>query len=367
MKKPILVSGDLDEDEGGEIIIRGTISKEAINSLQIGPYQRMANFSPAKVKRIVKAIEAGRIRKFPDIILGMRGEDWSDDDNGDFLLRNPVFLIDGQQRTVAWDRACINNPQKNWRLGVKVYLNTTQEREAEMFKEYNLGQTPVAASVMLRNEKETSRVAAMLFGVTHQASFALKDRVCWDQVPNKGSGGDLINGSTLLKILTTLHAHKFQNTASVGGARVLETLASIDGQIDTVGLQQARANLVTFFDVIDEAWGIRNIIGSYRARVYLNWGWMDALTKVFSAHTDFWRGKEEKELFVAANFIRDLQDKVDPTDDELVRLVRGSKTGREILYEYMVKHINKGKIVNRLKERKERQQREDDATDQPGA
>jgi len=362
----ILIHGDLDEDADGEVIIRGTITKEAINSLQTGPYQRSANFSPAKTKRLMEAIKDRKIHQFPDVILGMRGHNWRSTNHG-IVLTDPTFIIDGVQRIFAWRIVSDDDVTREYRMGAKVYINTNADSENEMFRALNTGHTAMAPSVILRNEKEHSRVAAMLYGLSHQANFALCRRVCWDQAMNKSTGGDLLRGSILLRMLMALHAHKLPGAkhGTASGTGILATLASMDSQIDCVGLQQSRTNMVACFDAIDEAWGVRSIVQSHLP-IQLSWGWLETVAKIFSNHVDFWRA-DDKQLFVPTNFIRDLKAKVDPDDDELIRLAQGKKTGRELLYDFMVRRINKGKITNRMKQRKA-----DDANDereraQPGA
>jgi hypothetical protein len=366
MKRPLVVIGKLDEDERGEVIIRGTISKDMINLLQSASYQRSANFSPAKTRRLIQAIKTGSIRRFPDIILGMRGHRWDSVEDG-FTLKDPVFIIDGVQRCFAWAYASSDDPDKDYRMGCKVYINTTQDGEIAMVRELNTGHTAMAPSVLLRNEKDHSRVAAMLFGLSHQDSFALKNRVCWDQVMNKSVNGDLVRGSTLLQVLLALQAHNFIGAdwgSAAGTKGVIANLAAVDNQIDAVGLQNARDNLLGFFDVIDAAWGIRSVIDA-RSPTHLTRGWLLVLARVFSSHTDFWKDNDRK-FFMAAAFLRDLRERIDPQEEELDRLAKGNATSRDILYEYIVKRLNKGKVTNRIKERRERQRREE-GTDQPGA
>jgi hypothetical protein len=368
MTKPILVVGDLDEDEQGEVIIRGYITKESIVLMHTGPYQRSANFSPSKTRKLVKAIEAGKIRRFPDVILGMRGHRW-DSVNRGIALRDPVYLIDGVQRTFAWKLASDDHPDKTWGLGVKVYINTTQDIEAAMFRDLNTGHTAMAPSVILRNEKEHSRVAGMLFGLSHQEDFALRNRVAWDQSYNRSVNGDLLRGAVMLHILRALHSHKLQGVGrgSRGGSGILDVLRSTDSQIDSIGLMKARENLVTFFDVVDQAWGIRNYTTGMPA--HMHWGWLNTLARIFSDHTEFWR--DDGTFRVPSTLLSNLKTKVDPADEALATQARGNKSAREVLYTILVKRINRQGLTNREEIRKERQRAEDRASeerrDQPGA
>lgn len=359
--KSIVVIGDL-EEEGSDVIIRGHISKEAIPLLQTGSYQRSANFSPAKTKRLVKAILAGKIRRFPDIILGMRGHHW-DSINRGIALRDAVYIIDGVQRTFAWKLVSDEEPDKVYVLGVKVYINTNQEIETTMFRELNTGHTAMAPSVILRNEKEHSRVAAMLYGLSHQVGFVLKDRVCWDQAMNKSANGDLIKGAVLLSLLRALHRHKFQGeSTSRGGGGILDMLSSTDNQIDNIGLMKARQNMITFFNAVDETWGIKNITTSH-SLPHMHWGWLNTFALIFSDHLEFWKDADSTVLHLASAVIHNLKAKVDPNDAALMTVSRGNREAREVFYEMMVKRINRNGLTDRYQARKEKQQAEDD---QPG-
>jgi hypothetical protein len=361
--KSIVVIGDL-EEEGADVIIRGHIAREAISLLQTGTYQRSANFSPAKTKRLVKAIMAGKIRRFPDIILGMRGHHWDSIQKG-IALRDAVYIIDGVQRTFAWKLATDEEPDKGYVLGVKVYINTNQEIETAMFRELNTGHTAMAPSVILRNEKEHSRVAAMLYGLSHQAGFVLKDRVCWDQAMNKSTNGDIIKGAQLLHLIRALHGHKLQgNETSRGGGGVLDILDSTDNQIDNIGLMKARQNMATFFDAVDEAWGIKNIT-TVKSLPHMHWGWLNTFARIFSDHLEFWKDADSTVLHISSSVVHNLKTKIDPSDASLMVLSRGNREAREVLYEMMVKRINRQGLTDRYQVRKEKQQAEDD--DQPGA
>ena len=67
-------------------------------------------------------------------------------------------------------------------------------------------------------------------------------------------------------------------------SKVLELLSAMDTQIDLIGLQQARENLIHFFDVIDEVWGLRNATKK-TGLIYLKQGWLTTLAHLFSDYT----------------------------------------------------------------------------------
>lgn len=347
-KKPIHILGNLDEDESGIIILRGSIDPDCLPSLRIDWYQRESGFSRIKIKRMIAAILRGETARLPDIILGMRGHKWESTKES-FLLHDPVYQIDGVQR---WTAACLamrEHPHLKVRLGAKVYFGTTVDIEREMFRALNTGHTATAPSVILRNEKEVSRVAGSLYGMSHQPNFALKNRVCWNQVLDKGRNGQLVRGVSLLQILIELHHHRLLvGGTGGGGGGVLDLLRLVDSRIDQIGLQQARENLVEFFEVLDDVWGARAL--PRWGSTHLTQGWMRTLARVFDRHKEFWRN-DEKALTVNAQYRRELQ-KLDPEDPELKRLAGGNQNGQRILYNMMIELLNKGKSRHRLVERK---------------
>lgn len=345
-KSKLVVLGNLDEEQDGTVILRGSLDQSTLFQLRTDWYQRGASFNPVKIKKMVSDIEDGQLPRFPDITLGMRGHKWSSEGDN-FALHDPVYIIDGLQRWTAVGVVQEKNPDFNVRMGCKLYFNTDVNFEREMFRALNTSHSAMAPSVILRNEKEVSTLAGTLYGLTiNDPKFALYNRVCWDQTPIRGRGelSHIIRGSSLLYLLMTLHQHKLR---AVGGRNILNTLHELEGKIDTVGSFQARQNLVYFFEVVDQVWGVRGVTSR---KTHLNQNWLNTLAMVFSNHSLFWR-EDDKVLFVPRDYMKDLE-KINPEDPELARLVSGTTgaTGREILYDLFIRRLNKGK-VNRLKDR----------------
>lgn len=368
--KNVLVFGGLEDNEVGEIIIRGRMLKDSVPLLKVDTYQRLAGFSQAKTKKLIQAIEDNKIQNFPDVILGMRGHSFDTVEhnasgNEAIALRDPVYIVDGQQRIFAWVKASEKHPEQVYALGCKVHINTNKKSEAIMFRELNTGHAAMAPSVILRNERENSRVAAMLYGVSHQPSFALCKRVAWDQIMVQGTNCEYVRGAVLLHLLRSIHAHKLQGDgATRGGGNILAKLESTNNQIDNIGLMQARTNLVTFFDVIDEAWGIRNLTGS-RPPTHLHWGWLNTLARVLNDHLEFWKDDDTR-LYVGNTYISNLRTKLDPSDPDLANLARGTLINRDQLYFLITKRLNRLGLTNRDDVRRKRQKAED-RRDQPEA
>jgi hypothetical protein len=290
-----------------------------------------------------KAIEEGT--ELPDITIGIRGgDDVVKFGNDVAIVDADCYIIDGLQRWTATCLAAQDHPDLRVVLGIKGYTNSDVTFERLMFRKMNTNHTAMAASVILRNEKEDSRVAATLYGVSvNEPSFALHRHVAWEQEADKTLGAHYIRGAGLLRILATLHAHLMTGVKTAGTSQTLSLLAVCDRRIDGVGLPIARKNLIEFFDVIDEVWGIRDTPIKFGI-IYMLEPWLIQVSRILSNHREFWRGSE---LFVTKDWIRDL-GKVNPNDPDLIQLTRGNHVQHEILYATMLNLINKGKSTGRL-------------------
>jgi hypothetical protein len=341
----IIKPANLDGDDGGRAILVGFLDlQSSIDNLKHEWYQRRAGFSAVKIRNMVRDLVAGD--RMPAIVLGMRGEAFDAREDGSVILHDPTYIIDGLQR---WTAAVIAAEEgAEARLAVQLYFKTDEEFEIALFRKLNSSHTSIAPSILIRNERQQSRIAATLFGLSNNdPHFALLNRVCWDQ--RQEPEVHLINGATLLNTLMALHTHVLHVQHAT---KVLNILSALDSKIDLVGLQQARDNLIHFFDVIDEIWGIRNAT-TKSGLIYLRQGWLTTFAKLFSDFTEFWKDVDNKELFVPASLRRDLK-RIDPRDAELVRLSGGNSTARELLYQMFVQRLNKGK-VNRLIDRYQKQ------------
>lgn len=330
----IIRPGNLATGEGDRPILLGFLDlNSSIDSLKHDWYQRRAGFSPVKIRKLVKDMAAGD--QMPPVVIGMRGDNFSVDAEETVTLNDQTVIIDGLQR---WTAALLAAEEgASIRLGAQVYFNTTEEFEIQLFRKLNSSQTGVAASVLIRNEKHLSRVAGSLFGMSgNQPDFALLNRICWEQ--RFEPEHHLLTGMTLLHCLITLHTHILRIN---GYSKALNLLAGADAKIDLVGLQLARENLVRFFDVVDETWGIRGI-GVKRGQTHLTQGWLLTCARLFSDFNEFWKD-DDKTFFVSAPLMRELK-RLDARDEELARLAGGNKNSRLLLYQHFVNRLNKGKV-----------------------
>jgi hypothetical protein len=323
-------------------VIRGELEPETLADLETDWYQR-GKVNPKKIKELMDGIE-NNSDNIPDLTLGMRGTKYEIANDG-VILHDPVFIIDGLQRWTA-SMLLMERPVKFLPyLGIKAFVPSDINFELGMFRDLNSKRTSMSASVLLRNEKEYSRVAATLWGLSQDEKFALNGRVAWDQQVDKTMNGQLIRGIVLLDVIFRLHSHV--DTVVFQRGNVIKRIYALEKNIDAIGLQRARENLTTFFNIIDECWGITGAQLRYN-ETFLTQGWLMALAKLLSDHREFWR--DDLDLQVPANHMRDLK-RIKWSDPKLEMLARGNATSQEHLKSAFLDIMNKGKSTGRLVDR----------------
>ena len=89
-----LLNSAIDETPSGDIIFRGVIDPSSLSLVRVDTYQREV-LPLSVVSSLVKAIREQR--QIPDIVLGMRGQNYSER-NGITYLHDETYVIDGLQR-----------------------------------------------------------------------------------------------------------------------------------------------------------------------------------------------------------------------------------------------------------------------------
>lgn len=325
-----LTNAALDERDS-EIILRGVIDPESLEKLLTADYQR--EVLPAST--ISQLADAIRKRSgVPDIQLGMRGGQFQEK-NDAFYLVDPVYIIDGLQRSAAALRLLKGGTQPY--IGAVVYFNTTEESERAMFKSLNMLRIRLSPNVLLKNEAHESVFLDMLMQLCKDSSFALKGRVCWQQSMLRSH---LMTAASLMRISSSLH-HRF------GGSDWRQHTINAAAQMDAVSVRLKRTtlreNIKLFINVVDDMWNIREVV--YRERApYLRSGFLTVLARLMNDHEDFW---EDSRLVIPSPLRKKLA--TFPLNDPQVAQLCGSiGSARKILYFMIVDHINSGKRTRRL-------------------
>jgi hypothetical protein len=339
-----LINAALDEDSDGRIVLRGVVDPDSYDLLLVDDYQREVLPTRGGKKDLLKALRSGS--QFPDIELGVRGGGYSERDSA-FYISDPTYIIDGLQRISSAKRYMAEKPEVTPRIGATVYFNTSKDWERKRFQILNAERVKLSANVLLRNMREEYEAIEMLHRMTNEEKgFVMKGRVCWDQRMSRGQG-HIMTAVVFLKTIGYLHSH----LGSGRSPRISELVPGVDKIMAKIGRNIFRENVRTFFDVIDQAFGIRTVTYSDGA-IHLRHAFLQALADVFSDYLDFWR---DNRLFVSQDLIRKL--KLFPLNDpQVANLSGGTGKAAEMLYFLLVRHINSGKRTRKLTHRDPAQQ-----------
>src|SRR5262245_21000856 len=282
-----------DEELGtGRIILRGVVDQTTLKFIHLDWYQREQGFSNSHTAEIMGAYFAGN--KVADITVGMRGQRCNS--RGEtYVLRDKCFCIDGGQRLYAAALAVKERPDLKIYLGAKVFLDTTEEFENDLFCRLGTTQVRISPSVLIRNRKKKSPAANLLVAINKHPDFALKDRIGWDQVKTRH---ELMNGFTLARVVAALHYHKGGPLKSY---KPYELLSGLDALILKISEETVQLNIVRFFDAIDKCWTIRHLEGYGPQLKPL---FLQTIAKLFSNYPMFW---DKNDFYFADKNVRRLK------------------------------------------------------------
>lgn len=325
----------LDERPNGEIVLRGVVAPESLHLLRVDAYQRDA----FDREDIFQGLMQGSTP--PDIDLGMRGQRFRSEGSA-FFLQDPVFIIDGWQRVHNLRRFLVMHPEKgrNIRLGAEIHFGTDFASEKERFETLNANRYRVATSKLLSNRRDSSPALLTLYGLSHtDKDFALYQRVSWDQKLGKG---ELVTATLYVRSILNLHGHLVgRNFNGIG-----KTVRALDNLVKVVPLQTFRGNAKGFFELLDYAFPLSNIVHRVAAP-QIRGSFVNALAQLVSDHTNFWRDPGGRVLDVPNDY-RNKLSTLKINDPEIVRLSKSSGAAQVILYEMMRRHINSGRRLSHL-------------------
>ncbi len=336
--KLLNASVDIFKIDGEEtIIIRGILDTETLDEIKVGPYQREA-IPGIRMKKLVEAMKTSTV---PDVELGMRGDHYRvtaekvKGEGDTFHLLDPVFVIDGLQRKTACKLAIIANPSLKPRIGAVIHVGTNPKWEAERFRILNQERLKLNSNILLRNARTTNPAVDMIYRLTEDPGFVLHNRVQWSQ---RKARTELTTALILCSVAGYLHSR-----FGPGRGSDMQAAANLDKTMEVVGRTTMRDNILTFFEVLEECFGVKCIAYSDRATV-LRSSFLLCVAEIFTSHANFWKGNR---LFVE----KSLRAKIHGFpigDPEVVRLSSSGGKAKEILYIMMLDHINSGKRTKRL-------------------
>lgn len=336
MRNTVKMTNAALDEKNNQIILRGVLDHNSLELLQVDDYQR----ETLPLSEITGLIEALRASSVPDIELGMRGGDFHERD-GAFYLKDPVFIVDGQQRVNAAKQLLLASAmQVVPRLGATVHFNTNKEWEREKFRILNMERVKLSPNILVRNMRNNNQAVRVMFNLTTQdKNCVLYERVSWDQ---RAKRKEIVSALTVLKSVGVLHSH----LGAGRGCRVTDLSAGVQKIMEKIGPGVFRENIRLFYDIVDQCWSIRTV--TYRAgATHLKHTFLKSLAFVFSNHLDFWR---ENRLFVETELVRKLR-LFNIHDPSVANLAGSGGQANKILYQLLVDHINSGKRTRRLKPR----------------
>ena len=322
-----VLSGALDELSEGQIILRGVIDSGSLNGLLRPTYQR-ETLPKATIEGLMEAFRdgAGRV---PDVKLAVRGDRYGcTDADGEYTINGDVYIIYGLQRVSA-ARQCIYDGGKPL-VGATIHFGTTEPWERERFRILNMRRSRLSPNVLLRNQTAECPSLHRLYDLCSDETFVLCQRVSWSQNMRRE---ELLTALSFLKTAMRLHS-KFG--AGRHGA-VSWLWQALPPMMANVGYQAMIDNIKTFFQLLDSAWGVRELLYKDRA-THLKVGFLSALADVISEYPAFWSGN-------SLRIDRDIQKKIGQfrLTDPNIRAIACGSSSIGLLTRLIVDHINTGR------------------------
>jgi hypothetical protein len=312
----------------GSLVLRGVIDQNSLGEILADDYQREEG-SISDLASLVESFKRGD--QIPDIEIGVRGGNYSVRDDVHFIP-DDCYVIDGLQRLTAAKRALAQNPSLQISLGAKFHFNTNWVWEKTRFKTLNQARRRVSPNILLRNDADVSESVGALYNMSqNDMGFVLKGCISWGQ---KMARNERLTALSTLKLVGVLHCHFGPGLA----VAIDQLMAANDKTMKVVGPNKWRENVRTFFDVVDQAFGIRHIAFRDMAP-WLKFGFLRALAMMFAEHKSFW--DDQHRLVMPRGFIEKLK-KFPVSAPEIKGMVNGSSTN-PLLYRELVNWIDSGK------------------------
>ena len=330
---------DVFTDAGGveRFVLRGVLGLEGLDVLRTDKYQREV-LSRSKINALARALESSSV---PDIEIGMRGEKHrvhsANQPDEAWYMQDDLFIIDGLQRVTAAKQLRLQKPDLKFRRGAAIHFNTNFDWERARFRNLNLERAKISTNLVLRNLETDQPAIEMFIKLCKDQGFVLVDRVQWNQ---RQARSELISALTLCKVTGILHSRFGPGR----GNQCEELAASLTKTMGVVGRTTMRDNVKTFFELIDECYGVRRITFADGA-TFLKTTFLVTLADVLTHHKDFWRGSR---LFVEKDLRVKLSKFPIMSDPQVIQLASSGGASGQILFQILVNHINSGKRSKRL-------------------
>ena len=317
-------------------VLRGVIVNESLGELQVAPYQREIQ-PKSTISGIMKGFE-DPTQVVPDIFLSCRGMTIEQDatDESTFYIDDPVFTVDGLQRTTAASRVFAKG-EISPVVGFEMHFGRDEAWERKMFKTLNLKRKKLSPNIVIRNAAEENPSARILVDLAEHRDFPLKDLIGFDQIMKRTK---LLTALTYLKVAGVLHcrfgATRYQNALAIieGLDRVIAT-----GNENGISGRAFRRNVLMFFTIIRDVWGVSNI-SKRDTCLHLRETFLKVVATFIVRVDVFWGNNGQ--FSVAKDVQRKMQQF--PIDDNAIQGLTGAGGQAEnLLYMHFLQHMNKGR------------------------
>lgn len=329
MRQHVLITNAaLDDGPDGSVILRGKIGPSDLRKLEVGPYQKKTHRA-AKLKRLGQAVINGD--RLPDIECGMRGQRF-DTQGNNFLLYDPVYIIDGLQRKMSLTAVAARHPEIACTIGIVINFGTTETWERARFEKLATDRTNVAPSVILRNLAKDDKVARMIYGLTtDDRDCILYDRVTWDQ---HEMVGEIINANTLYYVITLLHGWAVAPPARRNPHAIVEHVNEI---AETIGDAVMLSNTRKFFELVEYFWGFREL-QKKDGPIQVRPDFLFVMSELMARIRVFWDGSMLKD----GRDVRRLKNKL-AINAKLKDWLTPRRAAREHVLIYYMRELNKNR------------------------
>lgn len=337
MGKPIRITNVSVIEKDESLRLLGRVANSSLGDIQVDDYQRDP-LGGLHAEELKEATAAGA--NIPPGVASCRGENYKVEKNGDHLLSDAVFIVDGLQRLTAAKAVLADGGDPCFLIEIIFGMN--KEAEKDLFETLNKNRVKVSTNLLLRNKASRVPFIAMLLAAINDSTHPLHHRVTTTQ---RAVQGELLSFVSLIKVLVALHSHM----GVPKGNDLGEILVRFQELMDKVGKRVLQDNVRAFFDFFEWAWGIKTITYKEGA-TWMRPNFLRCIAELFSRyhnHTNIWDG----------NRLR-LDPKVQARlksfnihDPEINRLATAGGMARETLMVHLTNHLQSGRGARVLKGR----------------
>lgn len=341
MKKSVrILHGALQPSERGNgAILRGMVHPEDLVNLMVDSAYQRIDLHELSVEQSFNDTTT----QLPDLDLGMRGHRYRRE--GDtFELLDAVYLIDGLQRTSSAIRHLdAGGDVKLVELGATIHFDSNFLWEKRRFEILNRLRIATSSDLLVRNRKDDHPMVEMLYQLTlHDEALPIYRRVSWEQ---RRARDTLLGGYGLVKHMVRLHEDFLPRRSASNFEHVLR---ASDLLAHRLGVELLRENTMTFFLLLDDAWGLRNLEFARKSTVVKD-GFLSCMCMLLGQYAEFWRPVDAEDHFNTKLFVdKRMRSKLkawDIAEREIADLAGSgsAKSSRSILFGLLLHHINSGR------------------------